>query len=255
VGQNTPLHLAVLNENFKAIEYLCRFPNINLYERNAMGQTPRDIALLLPRKKVALKIIDFINKKINQQRSTDSHSLAPGSFMQRPGASPLLRKSTFKSSRVGLNGVQTSSHKPNFSIVPHATNLIAQSPQTKAQPKPNAFNFEVYQRQLSESMNNVIVGMERSNSVMGKRSTTSVDSSENDDLLEDESSHGSNLVLLKSQNSLAIEEVKTPANNAAKNHQWEPKKAERLAQIYDSFIEHGGVLGAFSTQIFDRFRQ
>ena len=64
VGLNTPLHLAVLNENVKAIEYLCRFPDVNLYERNALGQTPRDLALLLPKKRAAFKIIDFINKKI-----------------------------------------------------------------------------------------------------------------------------------------------------------------------------------------------
>lgn len=92
--------MAVLNENFKAIEYLCRFSDINLYERNALGQTPRDIALILPRRRTALKIIDHINKRINSTKNLDTLKLTPGARHQ---PSPLLRKSTFKSSRLNVN--------------------------------------------------------------------------------------------------------------------------------------------------------
>ncbi len=81
IGQNTPLHLAVLNENFKAIEYLCRFSDINLYERNALGQTPRDIALILPRRRTAFKIIDHINKRISSSKNLDTLKLTPGARM------------------------------------------------------------------------------------------------------------------------------------------------------------------------------
>lgn len=37
VGLNTPLHFAVINESLKAIEFLCRQPEILLSETNALG--------------------------------------------------------------------------------------------------------------------------------------------------------------------------------------------------------------------------
>lgn len=37
VGLNTPMHFAVLYENYKAIEALSKYPDILLNERNALG--------------------------------------------------------------------------------------------------------------------------------------------------------------------------------------------------------------------------
>ncbi len=63
IGLNTPLHFAVINENLKAIELLCRSNEILMNERNAVGQTPSDLAMLIPKRKVSMKIIDYLNKK------------------------------------------------------------------------------------------------------------------------------------------------------------------------------------------------
>jgi len=57
VGKNTALHFAVLNENLKAIEILCNQIDIKITERNIMGQTPMDIALLIPKKTLSMKIV------------------------------------------------------------------------------------------------------------------------------------------------------------------------------------------------------
>ena len=40
IGQNTPLHFAVINENLKAIEILCRNNDVRINEKNSVGQTP-----------------------------------------------------------------------------------------------------------------------------------------------------------------------------------------------------------------------
>lgn len=64
MGYNTPLHFAVIHENLRMIEYLCKQPDIQMTEKNALGQTPADIATLIPKKRMSQKISDYINKKL-----------------------------------------------------------------------------------------------------------------------------------------------------------------------------------------------
>jgi hypothetical protein len=64
VGLNTPLHFAVIHENLKAIDYLCRYSEILLNEKNSLGYTPSDLAMLIPKRKTASKIVEFLSKKI-----------------------------------------------------------------------------------------------------------------------------------------------------------------------------------------------
>lgn len=71
VGKNTPLHFAVLNENLKAIEIICNQIDIKIGERNVIGQTPMDIALLIPKKTLSTKIVQYLKmKKLGKQADT-----------------------------------------------------------------------------------------------------------------------------------------------------------------------------------------
>eukprot|EP00347_Sterkiella_histriomuscorum_P004875 403358755 len=252
IGQNTPLHIAVINENLKAIEYLCKYQEINLYERNSLGQTPRDIALLIPKRRVANKIIDFFNKKIQMQNARDKSNLSPA--FQKSAGGLLLRKSTF-----GKKGALSRQGTRNFAIVPKQTENKRSGSQINCF---TSINFDLQIRNFIDQMGKVVIGIERSNSVMGKKqSTTSIDSSENsNDYLDEESSFGSNMFLASQASFVIDNDFKTLQNNNlnSKTNQkqnWEPLKIQKLLRIYDNFLENSDLLGNFSPHIFLKWKQ
>jgi hypothetical protein len=66
-----------MNENMKTIQYLINSEGIKLQEKNALGQTPEDLALLIPKKSLAMKIKGYIELKIRGDLIGGAIQLAP----------------------------------------------------------------------------------------------------------------------------------------------------------------------------------
>ncbi|CDW77519.1 ankyrin repeat [Stylonychia lemnae] len=247
IGQNSPLHIAVINENFKAIEHLCKYRDINLHDRNSLGQTPKDLALLIPKKRTAAKIIDYLNKRISQIQQREKGNLSPAYSKTQT----ILKKSTFnkKSAAVRLGTIG----KNSFQIIPQQTEQNNPLPQQSEQTF-NSINFSAQIKNLVEQMGKVIIGIERSNSNMGRKaSALSLDSSEkSDDYFEEESSVGSNLYLASQTSILMENDFKSNPNG--RNPNWEPHKIFKLQKIFDNYLELSDLIGNFNPQIFQRWR-
>eukprot|EP00347_Sterkiella_histriomuscorum_P008302 403345605 len=85
IGQNSPLHFAVIYENLKAIELLCKQSDISIHQRNSLGQSPCDLAFLIPKKKISLKIIDYLQKKSVSSQQFGNQTLSPTPIILNKG--------------------------------------------------------------------------------------------------------------------------------------------------------------------------
>ncbi|CDW77129.1 ankyrin repeat [Stylonychia lemnae] len=274
VGQNTPLHFAVIHENLKAIEFLCKHNEIQINERNILGQTPQDLALLIPKKKISLKIIEYLNKKALQisknKNGKQNLQPTPPTLLKNLSCLPNLNNNSDSSfvSKGNKNSGNLQSGKSNhgslLGIVSYGNHQLKDtSPSGRkkfpANMKSTDKNLPVkhFQSIIYENHKTRIVGrlslqpniIDTTSQLQAKiRTSSPISNSSDESDKEDSGLNLANNMQAHSSHMLLDDIVKR--NNSS----WEPQNLEKFIQIYDAYIENEETIGVFGAEVFQRWK-